>query len=895
MKQKKRSRRSGLVALSLFLAIGASAVVSSCSPKNQEKEDNNKNQEVTLDHIAVTKQPTKTAYTVGEKFSRSGMVVTAYYSDETSKTIMGYSIDKTGALTLEDTTITITYEGKTTTVTITVTEKQVETQLTVTDSKHYTYKVEAETLPLSSDETGVDRSTYIENAANPATSGGQSLGNLNWSKNIIYFRVRSEVEVKADIVLAMSYNPSINYDEAVETKWNDTKVETGFVVAKDAAATYEWFDWHEYTIKGLSLKKGVNELSLRLVGDYSPNYDYVKLDVAPIDEEKVTGIEVTTAPTKTTYKSGEVFDSTGLVVSAVLEDKSKVEINDYTLNKGTLVYGDTSVLVTYKTWTVEIPVTVELAAVESLVVTAMPTRTQYYVGQPFNKSGLVITANYADGTSLNVTDVVTLDKTVISEGDTKVTATYGDKSVDIPITVLEKVHAKITSSASADYRIEAEDAVWIYDGTGNKTIYTVGTGEKYASASGGKALDGMDWLSGGYFMVMFDSDVATKAHLTVSCDQPGFDGLEARTSITWNGANVSLGSFAATGWNNYQPHQATEAIDVKKGLNVLVYKLNADQVCNLDYFELNVNPVTEIAASGSYATSYNEGDSFDTANLVVTASYLDGSSAPVTDYTVSPSTLTPDDTKVTITYKGKTIEIPVTVTAVTRVTSLTLDTTNVNLSYYAGQSFDTANLKVTANMSDGTSREIAAENYTLSQTVMEMGTTSVTVSYGGQSATITGITVQTHATINSETSKVRIELENALYDRNDPTSDKQSYKVVDDANASGGKRLDSLDWMNGGYFFVSLNNELTEDKTVSIVVRCSGGVAGGLDTVSSMTFNGSSLSYPTVNPTTDWSTWAEYTIATVSLRKGANTFTLHLTSNGSVNYDYVDFVINDAA
>ena len=79
----------------------------------------------TLDHIAVTTPPNKTAYKYGETFQPAGMVVTAYYTDETSRTVTGYTYSPTGALDMDDTTITVSYtEGsvsKQTTQAITVT------------------------------------------------------------------------------------------------------------------------------------------------------------------------------------------------------------------------------------------------------------------------------------------------------------------------------------------------------------------------------------------------------------------------------------------------------------------------------------------------------------------------------------------------------------------------------------------------------------------------------------------------------------------------------------------------------------------------------------------------------------------------------------------------------
>ncbi|MBP5694508.1 MAG: bacterial Ig-like domain-containing protein [Bacilli bacterium] len=76
--------------------------------------------EVELTGIEVTTLPNKLVYTVGERFDNTGMVVSAKYSDNTTKEIVGYSIDKNRPLTLEDTNIVVTYKGMTTQFDITV-------------------------------------------------------------------------------------------------------------------------------------------------------------------------------------------------------------------------------------------------------------------------------------------------------------------------------------------------------------------------------------------------------------------------------------------------------------------------------------------------------------------------------------------------------------------------------------------------------------------------------------------------------------------------------------------------------------------------------------------------------------------------------------------------------
>ena len=76
----------------------------------------------TLESISITTNPNKTEYVVGESFDAEGMVVTASYSDGTVEVIDDYTVDKTGPLKAEDTSITVSYQGKTAEVKIVVKE-----------------------------------------------------------------------------------------------------------------------------------------------------------------------------------------------------------------------------------------------------------------------------------------------------------------------------------------------------------------------------------------------------------------------------------------------------------------------------------------------------------------------------------------------------------------------------------------------------------------------------------------------------------------------------------------------------------------------------------------------------------------------------------------------------
>ncbi len=82
---------------------------------------------VTVQSIAIKSAPTKTAYKVGETLDLAGLVIEATMSDGSKADVTtGYTTDPAAdkALTVADTTVTVTYMGKTATFNITVTEEE---------------------------------------------------------------------------------------------------------------------------------------------------------------------------------------------------------------------------------------------------------------------------------------------------------------------------------------------------------------------------------------------------------------------------------------------------------------------------------------------------------------------------------------------------------------------------------------------------------------------------------------------------------------------------------------------------------------------------------------------------------------------------------------------------
>ncbi|MBQ9222103.1 MAG: bacterial Ig-like domain-containing protein [Synergistaceae bacterium] len=135
----------------------------------------------------------------------------------------------------------------------------------------------------------------------------------------------------------------------------------------------------------------------------------------------ITGATLTdllvTPPSKTTYLKGEVLDFTGCTVTAVYGDGSTKDVTNsavFSPANGTVINSNNSlevdisysedvyqdgVLVGNDTLTSSFPITV--AYLNSLSVTA-PTKT-HYIGDALDYTGLTVTANYKNSSSVDVT------------------------------------------------------------------------------------------------------------------------------------------------------------------------------------------------------------------------------------------------------------------------------------------------------------------------------------------------------------------------------------------------------------------------------------------------------------------------------------------------------------
>ena len=150
----------------------------------------------------------------------------------------------------------------------------------------------------------------------------------------------------------------------------------------------------------------------------------------------LTGIRVTTPPTKTDYFTGESLSTSGLAVNADYSDGSSKNVTSScslsgfsSSNAGTITvtasYSESGV-----TKTASFTVTVIEPVLTEIRVSTSPTKTIYDIGDALSTNGLAVTASYSDGSSKNVTTscvLGTLDSS--SAGRKTITVSYSDGGI----------------------------------------------------------------------------------------------------------------------------------------------------------------------------------------------------------------------------------------------------------------------------------------------------------------------------------------------------------------------------------------------------------------------------------------------------------------------------------
>lgn len=226
----------------------------------------------------------------------------------------------------------------------------------------------------------------------------------------------------------------------------------------------------------------------------------------------VTELVLVSKPQKVSYVAGQTFDPTGISVKAVYRDGSEEDVTaGVTYNKTVLSAEDEFIVVSYGERNVKVDISVAEKTLYALTVKQAPERTAYVVGEKFDATGLVLTAQYNDGTSFDATGQFTFSDVPLTSETTFVEVTYKnytDVVCNVPVSVYEKEGLVLTVKTSPA-----------------KTVYVEGqtfdpTGLVLYASYGGKV--GFDVTEG------------------ISFDKTALSIDDTAVVATWEGASVDI-------------------------------------------------------------------------------------------------------------------------------------------------------------------------------------------------------------------------------------------------------------------------------------------------------------------------------------------------------------------
>lgn len=291
-----------------------------------------------LTGITITSAPTKTEYTVGETFDKTGMVVTATYDDGTGAFVMDiskFTVKPAGALTMADTKVKISYtEGgvtKTTEQTITVKAKALTDAMVSLDKGTYAYTGSQiqPTVTVKDGATTLKKDTDYTVAYGANNTVGTKVGTVTITGKGNY---SGAIEKKFDITAKTLTKDMVTLDKGTHV-YDGTAQKVAAVTVKDGTTTLKKDTDYKVTYEN-NTNAGKATVTIKGQGNYAGEVQ----DTFTIAPKEVT-LSASAISGTYTYNGQEqtaaaaknlTFITTGTVDSYTLKKGT-----DYTVEKST--------------------------------------------------------------------------------------------------------------------------------------------------------------------------------------------------------------------------------------------------------------------------------------------------------------------------------------------------------------------------------------------------------------------------------------------------------------------------------------------------------------------------------------------------------------------------------
>lgn len=759
---------------------------------------------LSLDRITV--EPNSMSLLEGET---QQLTVTAHYSDGSAvdvTTLASYQTDNSQVATVSDdglvtgvkagnATVTVTYEGKIATVPVTV--APVLSSITVSPNPISIAKGQSQGITVTAtysdgstkDVTG-EVNFQVEDATIASVINGvvKGLNRGNTQITVVYKDKSTTVPVTVTeaVVSKLEAAPNpISIPKGTSQQITVTVTYSdGSTKDVSGEASYQVGDGSIAIVNGgkvTGLEKGNTKVTITYQGQ--------SLQVpVTVTEAVVTKLKATPNPVSIPKGNSQQITVTAIysdgstkdVTTEVNYQAGDASIADVIGGKVTgLKEGSTQVTVSYQGQTIQVPVTVTEAIVTKLEATPNPISVAKGLSQL-----LTVTAIYSDGTTKDVTSEASYqiaDSSIanvngnsvkgLAEGNTNLTITYQGQTVTVPVTVTQPVitglqvvpnPVSIAKGQSQELQVTANYSDGSSRDVTGEAGYQVADGT-IADVNSGK----ITGLAKGSTQVTI-SYQGQEVQVPIAVTDPVVTGLKATpnpvsiakgtsqqltvTAIYSDGSTKEVTQEAS-----YQIENASVAT-VDKGLVRGITQGNTNVTISYQGQSIQV-PVTvtaPILVGLTAEPSQINLEKGQSQKLTVKAEYSDGSVVDVSDvatYQVANGSIAsitngvlkgeaPGSTLVTASYQGKTVQVPVTVTAPV-LTGITVTPQSISLEEGKSQK-----LTVTANYSDGSTKDVTAEvsyqsgNNAIAVvnngvvTGVKQGNTQVTVSYQGKTVQV---------------------------------------------------------------------------------------------------------------------------------------------------------------
>ncbi|MCH5156513.1 MAG: bacterial Ig-like domain-containing protein [Clostridiales bacterium] len=607
----------------------------------------------TLERIEVNADGATTLFYVDDEFTYEGIIVTAYYSDESSNPVTGYQVSTPDmSMAAEEVTITVTYQGKTATYSITVKEPAL-TGITVDESG-------AKLVFFVGDEftyDGIVVTAHYENNTSEildASAYQVSTPNMNEAATVTVtvsyqgMDATYEIEVKAVELERIE----VNADEAkTEYIVGDQFTADGIVVtAYYNNGTSNTLGVEDYQVSEPDMNEATTVTITVTYQGKSATYTIT------VREPTLTGITVDKGSAKVEFYIGDEFTYEGIIVTAHYENNTSkiLEAGEYQVSAPDMTQAaeTATVTVAYQGEKATYTVTIVEPALTGISVDASGAKVKFYVDEVFTYNGLVVTAHYENGYSKIIEqgnyEISTPDMT--TTGDKQVTVQYNGMEDKYTITVEYKIFAEAYNGQ--DLRLEAEES-WLQGGLKSAGTYVGGIN------------------SGDKLTFMFNSTAEAKVELYLSMGHARdvADAFYIYVNDPDCESPYTIGITNTGGWTTMKEFFIGRA-SLVEGRNTIVIVANSKDI-NIDYLlispDSSANPdmvldYIEVDTTGA-KTEYFVGDKFSYEGIVVTAHYENGTSATIEKgYEVSTPDMSTEGTKtVTVTYGEKDVTYQITV------------------------------------------------------------------------------------------------------------------------------------------------------------------------------------------------------------------------------------------